>query len=259
MNPTDLLKRHYPESKYGGYTDVDGTVAFYTRVRALLTSSSIVVDVGCGRGGMLDESESLPLELMSLRGSCGKVIGVDVDRAGADNKLIDEFRLVESPALPLETASADLCICDWVVEHLKEPVSFFDELARVLRPGGYVCLRTLNLFSYVGIASRIIPSAQHERVLAWAQPQRRDVDIFPTVYRCNTRRRLHRALDRSGFDACVYGHNGEPAYFGSSPFLYRLGVWYERHAPRAVAVSLFGFGRRRAGSDSPESPSADVA
>lgn len=245
LNVHDLLKRHYPESEYGGFSDVDGTVAFYSRVRALLTPASIVVDVGCGRGGILDEPASFRRELSSLRGSCARVIGVDIDEAGAVNKLVDEFRLIESASWPLETGSADLCVCDWVVEHVEEPSSLFAEAARVLRPGGYLCVRTLNLMSYVGVASRLIPGALHARVLVWAQPQRRRADVFPTAYKCNFRRRLQTALDHAGFDACVYGHNAEPAYFGSSPFLYRLGVWYERYAPRSVAVTLFGFGRRR--------------
>lgn len=246
MNTADLLRRYYPESEFGGFTDVDGTVAFYTRVRALLAPSSIVVDVGCGRGGALDGTAPIQRELPLLRGSCKRVIGIDVDEAAAVNQLVDEFRLVESGSWPLETGSADLCVCDWVVEHVEDPPSFFAESARVLRPGGYICVRTLNLMSYVGVASRAVPNALHSRVLAWAQPARRHADVFETTYKCNTRRRLQAELDRACFDACVYGHNPEPAYFGSSPLLYRLGVWYGRHAPRAVAVTLFGFGRRRA-------------
>ena len=45
-----LLERFYPESRFGGYSDIDGTVTFYGRVQALLQSDMVVLDVGCGRG-----------------------------------------------------------------------------------------------------------------------------------------------------------------------------------------------------------------
>ena len=46
----NYLNIHYPESLFGGFTDVDGTITFFTRVNALIDSSSVVLDVGCGRG-----------------------------------------------------------------------------------------------------------------------------------------------------------------------------------------------------------------
>ena len=45
-----LLERFYPETTFGGFTRVDGTMAFYLRVRSLLCPDSVVLDVGCGRG-----------------------------------------------------------------------------------------------------------------------------------------------------------------------------------------------------------------
>ena len=41
---------YYPESRFGGFTHVDATINFYSRVHELLTPSSIILDVGCGRG-----------------------------------------------------------------------------------------------------------------------------------------------------------------------------------------------------------------
>lgn len=49
-NRRDYMGLYYPESRFGGFTDVDGTVAFYTRVQSLVEAGSVVLDVGCGRG-----------------------------------------------------------------------------------------------------------------------------------------------------------------------------------------------------------------
>jgi len=32
------IDKHYPESRFGGFSDIDGTVTFYSRVNALLVS-----------------------------------------------------------------------------------------------------------------------------------------------------------------------------------------------------------------------------
>jgi SAM-dependent methyltransferase len=45
-----LMERFYPESRFGGFTDIDGTVAFYPRVNALAASKDVVLDFGCGQG-----------------------------------------------------------------------------------------------------------------------------------------------------------------------------------------------------------------
>src|ERR1700746_3424517 len=42
--------RYFPESQFGGYSDIDQLVVFYTRVRSLLEPSFTVLDIGCGRG-----------------------------------------------------------------------------------------------------------------------------------------------------------------------------------------------------------------
>lgn len=86
------LERFYPESRFGGFTDADGTIAFYARVNSLITSASVVLDFGCGRGAFMDDSVAIRRELRTLKGKCAKVVGVDVDEAGLSNPAVDEFR-----------------------------------------------------------------------------------------------------------------------------------------------------------------------
>jgi 2-polyprenyl-3-methyl-5-hydroxy-6-metoxy-1,4-benzoquinol methylase len=40
----------YPERRFGGFSRVDGTIAFYTRIAGLLNETTRVLDIGCGRG-----------------------------------------------------------------------------------------------------------------------------------------------------------------------------------------------------------------
>ena len=113
----------YPESTFGGITDIDGSVAFYCRVNALLQPSFVAVDFGCGRGArQQDDPVVFRRTLCSLRGKVSRVIGIDVDPLGQGNPSLDEFRLM-APGhhWPLEDRTVNLIVCDWVIEHLPDP------------------------------------------------------------------------------------------------------------------------------------------
>lgn len=243
---TMLKNRFYPESVYGGYTDIDGTVVFHSRVNALVNLDHVVIDVGCGRGGHLSDAVDLRRNLKVLKGKCRRVIGIDVDSDAADNPYLDEFRLIPpSMEFPLPGDIADVCVTDYVVEHVQDPIKFFSECYRVLKPGGFLCIRTTNLHSYIGLAATLTPNRMHARVVGWAQRERQSKDVFPTQYRANTRRKLSNMLRKAGFDASVYTHNPEPSYLSRSAIAYRLGVFYQRHAPRAWGAVLLAFARKK--------------
>lgn len=107
---TDSYKAaFYPESRFGGFTDVDGTVIFYSRIGALVRPCFVVVDCGCGRGSHSEDPSAFRRNLRCFKGKVSKVIGLDVDASAAENQTIDEFRqLVPGRPWPLENQSADL-------------------------------------------------------------------------------------------------------------------------------------------------------
>jgi SAM-dependent methyltransferase len=225
---------------------MDGTFAFFHRARELLPADGVALDVGCGRGTQDDDPVGTRRDLRILRGRCRLTIGIDVDPAAADNPHVDEFRLIGPDGhWPVEDSSVDLAIADFVVEHLPSPDEFFAEAARVVSPGGHLGIRTINAHSYLGLGSRLVPNRLHTSVLSRAQPDRAAEDVFPTLYRCNTIRKLRAALDRHGFDAAVYGAEAEPAYLGFSSFTYALGLLHRRLAPGFLRVGLVAWARRR--------------
>ena len=241
-----LRERAYPESRFGGFSRVDGTVAFYTRVRSLITSEMRVLDVGCGRGWSQENALVFRRELHDLRGISDEVVGIDVDDDARDNPTLDEFRLIEDlDRWPIEDASVDLVLSDYVLEHVSDPDAYLRELARVLRPGGLFCARTPNKFGYVALAAQVVPNRLHARVVGNVQGTRESHDVFPTVYRMNTAGGVRRMLDTYGFDSEIIRHAGEPTYFAFSPIAYRLGAWLHRVLPGPLQNQLFVFARKR--------------
>lgn len=239
------MSRYYPESEFGGFTDIDGTIAFFLHVNALIRSDDVVLDVGCGRGEYADDSIGMRFNLRSLKGKCKKVIGIDVDTAAATNPCVDDFHLITESRWPIEDSSIDLCLADFVVEHVANPDEFFAEALRVLKPGGHLCLRTSNAISYVGIGSRLIPNKFHSKVVGKVQDSRAEEDVFPTYYRCNTVWKLRSLLRRHGFEGCAYGYEAEPAYLSFSRIAYYFGTLYQKFAPQAFKTGIFAYGRKK--------------
>jgi SAM-dependent methyltransferase len=240
-----LISKHYPESRIGGYADIDGTVVFYGRINALLEAGMVIADVGCGRGAHREDPVRFRRDLRILTGKGAHVIGLDVDEAAAANPFVDEFRsLSPGQRWPLDDGSVDVMVADNVVEHLQRPEEFFAEARRVVRHGGYVAVRTPNKLGYVALVSQMVPNRHHGRVLGRVQEGRKEEDVFPTFYRCNTVWALRRALRENGFDGLAYGYEGQPTYLTFSSLAYRLGVWHQRWAPGFLKVTLFAFGKK---------------
>lgn len=239
VRPSDV----YPEVSIGGFTRLDGTVAFFSRVNALVDRTSVVLDVGCGRGAYAEDPVRYRRDLRVLRGRVRRVVGLDVDVEAAANPFVDEFRLLEGDVWPIESESIDVAVADYVMEHVASPRAFFSEARRVLRPGGTICIRTPNRLGYAGIAAQLIPNSLHARVTARVQDGRQERDVFPTYYRCNTAGALRAAMRDAGLDPVVITHESEPSYLAFSRVLYRLGAIYARLAPSVFQNNLFAFGR----------------
>ena len=236
-------EKFYPETRFGGFTDIDGTLAFFNRVNALLDPSFVVLDLGCGRGVSDEDPVPYRKNLTVLKGKVAKVIGIDVDQNAQDNPFLDEFHLIQGDTWPIESNSIDFIICEAVLEHIEKPVLFFREIRRVLKNGGYLCLRTPNRWSYIALAATIIPNKYHSKVTSFVQDNRKEEDVFPTLYRCNSVRKLKSIMETQGFDCTVYTYEAEPSYLSFSTIAYFFGVLHQRFAPSFLKPVIFAFGR----------------
>jgi SAM-dependent methyltransferase len=238
--------RFYPESRFGGFTDSDAHILFFARVHSLITPESVVLDIGCGRGRSAEDEVPIRRRLRILKGTCRQVIGIDVDPAAAANPCLDEFRqIVPGSRWPVDEGSIDLGLSVSVLEHVKDPDHFFAECRRVIKPGGCLCLRTTNVLSYAGVAARLIPFRYHAAVIRHVNEHpRREEDVFPTLYRCNTVFKLRQMLRRFGFDHCVYGYQSQPSSLAFSRPLYFLGTLHQRFAPKFLKPTIFAFAHR---------------
>lgn len=242
----ELKNKFYPESSFGGFTNVDGTIMFYLHINELLSPDHIVLDVGCGRGEYQDDNINIRRNLRILTGKVNKVIGLDVDPKAAQNPNIDEFCLLSnaSEKWPIDDEAVDLIIADWTLEHITDPDLFFSETQRVLKTGGYLFARTTNSWGYIAIVARLTPKIIRNKIIHFVQKDRKNEDIFPKYYTCNTIPKLRRLLKTYGLSGVVFGHSGSPEYLGFSYLTYLLGYIYDKCAPQVLRNALFVFAKK---------------
>jgi hypothetical protein len=85
----------------------------------------------------------LPSQLV-LRKATG--LGMNLEELQGNERLTDAVihDLNEKPVLPFDDASFDVVICSVSVEYLTQPVTVFQEVARILKSGGCFCLTFSN-------------------------------------------------------------------------------------------------------------------
>lgn len=242
----DYLTALYPERAAGGYSRVDGTVAFYSRIRSLLQPSSVVLDFGAGRGSCLEDSVAYRRHLRLLRGDAHRVIGVDIDKSVLTNEAVDERHVVTpGETLPMAEGTIDIIVSDHTFEHIADPAWVSVELDRVLRRGGWLCARTPNRWGYIGVGARIVPNSLHVSALARMQPDKRPEDTFPTTYRLNTPGQLRRWFPTDSYRHVVWASDSEPAYAGCSVMAARVMRMLSGLTPPPVRSVLYVFLQKR--------------
>ena len=233
----------------GGYSPLDGTVEFYGRINAFLKPDFVVVDLGAGRGAWyFEDTAQYHRSLREIRGKVSKVIGLDVADAVMSNPSTDENVVIQNGRLPLSDGSVDVIVADYVLEHSAEPAAIEREVFRVLRPGGLFCARTPHVLHYVSTGGRLFGGVGRANVLKNVQPNRKDVDVFATRYRCNTLRQINRVWDSRRWTDYSYLYTAEPSYYFGSRLIYQALRVLHKVLPLPLVGNIFVFKVKRVAS-----------
>ncbi len=213
----------YPEVGAGGFTRYAGTVQFFTRINALVTPDMDILDFGAGRGLLSEHRLPYVRQITSFKGRVHKVVGIDVDPIVTTNPTLDEGIPFDGGRIPAADEAFDLVYSDHVFEHVPDPEMTASELYRVIKPGGWLCARTPHLYSMLVAGSKAVPNRKHAEMLTKVQPGgRKALDVFPTLYRLNSRRALNRHFPADRWSNHSYTWNPEPGYNFGSPSITRL-------------------------------------
>ena len=206
--------------------------AFETLTRERLSPASRVLDLGCGRGGVMELfwrdvrlAVGLDPDLLSLR----------EHRAGMP--LVCGL----AEALPFRAGSFNVVIGLWVLEHLADPLAVLREIHRVLAPGGRFIFLTPNALHPLLLANRYawaFPAIQ--RMLVPRLYGRSETDTFRVRYRANTPARLRALAAETGFGVGSLRTISDPTYLAFNDAFYRLSLLLEQLLPRRAHVHILG-------------------
>lgn len=117
------------------------------RLAAVRPAGGTLVDVGCGVGDLNPH----------VRNLCDRYVGADIvrhDLLAADTEFV---RIdVETGRIPLDDESVDVACAIEVISMVENPRAFVRELARIVRPGGWVFVSTLNNTSLLNLITLVV-------------------------------------------------------------------------------------------------------
>jgi SAM-dependent methyltransferase len=202
-------------------------------VRSHLTPSSRVLDLGCGRGGVVE----LFWRDVKL------AAGLDPDAPSLTAHRAEGMPVIRGVGerVPFVDECFDMVACLWVLEHLREPLKTFSEVRRVLRPGGHFIFLTPNTRNPLMLVNRIgkaLPGLQRRLVPMFYG--REEADTFPVQYRANTAEAIRAHARASGFDVYDLRVVADPTYLAMNGFIFNASVMSERVMPKGWGVHLIG-------------------
>lgn len=212
------------------------TEVYADLVRDNLRPSSRILDLGCGRGGLVEQLEH-PLN---------QVVGVDPDwRSLQEHRLALPRAVAVSEALPLVDSCIDVAFASWLLEHLPRPSFAFAQLARVLRPGGVFVFITPNRRHPLSGLNHILGQfANLQGALVERFYGRAGADAFPTYYRANTPAGLRQLAAAQGLELSELQAIPDPTYLAFNQSLFRLMTQIEARLPADRQLHLVGCLRR---------------
>ncbi|SRR6266446_516915 len=202
-------------------------------VRSHITPQSRILDLGCGRGGVV-ELFWRDVELAA---------GLDPDSPSLTEHRAQGMPVIRGVGerLPFVDESFDLIVCLWVLEHLRDPAEAFREIRRVLRPRGHFVFVTPNMRNPLMLANRIgkaLPSLQRRLVPRFYG--REEADTFPVQYRANTVEAIRSHTRAAGLQVYDLRVVPDPTYLAMNSMMFNASVMSERLMPKGWGVHLLG-------------------
>jgi len=177
-----------------------------------------LLDIGCGREAPV---------LRRFKDAADHLIGLEL----VDYRVEDpDVKLLHGSisSMPLPDQSVDVIMARSVIEHVEDPVSGFREVRRVLKPGGSFVFLTANIWDYASLIAMMVPNRLHPWIVAKSEG-RAEEDVFPTVYRCNSKRAITRIAASAGLEIADFRYLSQyPNYFMFNSAAFLLASAYEK-------------------------------
>ncbi len=125
---------------------------------AEISDGSVVADVGTGTGFLAEGALAAGARVIGIDSSGGMLAQVRERFSGKDF----EARVGEIDALPLQDSEVDAVMANMVLHHAPDPANAIREMARVLKPGGWLVITDVDSHTHEWLRAE-----QHDRWLGF--------------------------------------------------------------------------------------------
>jgi SAM-dependent methyltransferase len=237
MRTQALFERYY----FSRPSFVGGTQVFHQICETRFRSGGRILEIGAGPANPTSQFVS----------SLGPITALDMSDEVLGNPDVADAYVYDGRRMPFADELFDMCVSNYVLEHVKDPLSHFQEASRILKPGGTYCFRTPNLWHYITMSSRLLPHYAHLGIANRLRGIEGVAhDPWPTVYHANTRRQLRRLAAKTDFIVDELRMiEAEPCYGAAHPVLFYPMMAYERLVNsselfRSIRVNILGAFRK---------------
>lgn len=158
------------------------------------------LDLGCGHQILPPWRSKKEKELIE---SCKLIVGIDFDLNSLKKHKNIFFKIKgDITKLPFKDNFFNLVTANMVVEHLDNPEIQFNEVRRILKPGGIFIFHTPNVLGYPTIAAKLVPKILKKKLI-YLLEGRREEDIFDTFYRANSKLKIKNLANKAGFKVVI--------------------------------------------------------
>jgi SAM-dependent methyltransferase len=197
-----------------------------------LTQGARVLDIGCGRGGLVEQLDH-PL---------AQVVGIDPDWLSLHEHRLGLPRVAAfSDDLPFAPETFDVAFASWVLEHLSRPFLTFQSIARVLKSGGVFVFITPNGRHPLALLNKTVGRLGRFQGRLVARLYGRSAnDSFATHYRANNHTDLEQLAAQSGLQLTTLHTIPDPTYLAFNRPLFSLMTRFEDALPTRRKIHLVG-------------------
>jgi len=181
---------------------------YFNYLKSINHKGNKILHLGCGW-----DKRDIRIRLSNV-----DLVSIDIDFKAIDRNLNTLKVCGDAHSFPFLEETFDYIICEDFIEHVEFPQRLFSQLSIVLKKKGEFIFTTPGGLSYIAIISRLTPISFHKRYNRIRGVE--SVDVYPTFYRLNSRRKITRLSGQYGFEIKkIIFVTGYPSYFGYSKIL----------------------------------------
>lgn len=178
-----------------GISDQSAYLTLASRLASVRAAGGTLVDVGCGVGHLIPHVAPL----------CDRYVGADIVRHDLLPEAVEFVAIdVETGRIAIDDNAVDVVCAVEVISMIENPRAFVREMVRIVRPGGWVFVSTVNNLSLLNLLTLVV----RKRYQAFQDA------LYPMQITALLEVDLHRMASESGLDrvATTFTAHGRMPY-----------------------------------------------